>query len=418
MLDTPKIASISDTWSGQESLSHLYYTSKEVYDVDINMITDSQWLLAGHISQIPKRGDFFLFEVGIENIIVTRESPERIRAFYNVCRHRGSRICTKPAGSVRTLTCPYHSWSWNLDGTMRGAPQMPAEFRKELYNLHEVHVGVFEGIIFLNFSASEPPSFEEFVCRFRDMVQPHQLAKTKIAYRKSYPTTANWKLVAENFQECYHCGPSHPTYCSVHSKVKLLGFIGGRSVGTTEAVAAFEPLMVNWEEKASAMGHYTGRFTDDCDSPHMQQGVRTPYLTDAETETRDGKLVAPFLGSYTQSDGASSYAVFCPLNTALINADYAVLISFIPRGVNSTDVECIWLVHEDAVEGKDYDVARLIDVWDTTLTEDKKIVEDNQLGVNSSVYKPGPHSYMEAGATSVVGWYLKQYGRYMGSGRT
>ncbi|BCH05170.1 hypothetical protein MesoLj131b_71690 (plasmid) [Mesorhizobium sp. 131-2-5] len=301
-----------------------------------------------------------------------------------------------------------------MDGTMRGAPEMGPEFRKENYSLHEVHVGLFEGIIFLNFSKGEPPSFSNFASRFSDLVEPHQLSKTKVAYRKSYPTTANWKLVVENFLECYHCGPSHPTYCSVHSKLKLKGFIGGRQVGSNEALSAFEPLLLEWQEKASAMGHYTGRFTDDSESDHLQQGVRTPYLTDALTESRDGKLVAPFLGTFTQSDGASTYAVFSPLNSALINADYAILVSFVPRSVNHTDVECIWLVNETAREGEDYDVERLIDVWNTTLTEDKKIVEDNQLGVSSSMYTPGPHSYMEARVTSVLGWYLKHYEKYAG----
>lgn len=187
-------------------------------------------------------------------MIVIRNRAGEVNAFYNVCRHRGSRVCLESAGSKRVLTCPYHSWSYDLDGNLRSANLMPADFDPSTVRPARVHVGVFEGLIFLNFSDSAPPDLETFVAPFRDLLRSHGLRNTKVAGRKLYPTAANWKLVVENFFECYHCNSAHPTYCSVHDKLKMLAFGAGVGSGDGDDMARYEAKLTNWEDFSSALG--------------------------------------------------------------------------------------------------------------------------------------------------------------------
>lgn len=398
-------------WPGDESLSGEHYTSADIFDVDIEALVKSQWLLVDHASRIPNRGDFFLFEIGKESIIIVRQGPEDIGAFYNVCRHRGSRVCVKPEGNARVLTCPYHAWSYGLDGSLRGAPMMPSSFDKALYGLKPVHADVFEGLIFVNFAKDEPPDFERHVAPFRALICPSALSRTKIAVRKSYPTAANWKLVVENFFECYHCGPAHPTYCAVHDRLKLRAqFVGmdkTRLSAEHPEIEAYEQVRAAWQKQAAGMGHPVGGFADDPNSESLQQGSRSPIGNNHLTETKRGMPAAPLLGAYLQYDGGRTGALFNSVSSTFVSNDFGVLIRITPRSAQMTDVEAMWLVREDALVGDDYDPEEIAHVWDVTLNEDKTIVENNQLGVNSSVYEPGPHSFLEGRVSDFIEWYLR-----------
>jgi Rieske 2Fe-2S family protein len=387
------------------SLSRALYSDPEVFEADLRMLTTTQWLLVDHASRIPAAGDYFLFDIGCENLIIVRDKAQQVRGFYNVCRHRGSRVCLQPHGHVGSFVCPYHAWSYDLDGRLRGAAAMPEGFDKSAHGLKPVHIRTLAGFIFVNLSAAALPDFEHFADRFRPYLAPHGFESAKVAVRVSYPTEANWKLVVENFKECYHCKPAHPTYCSVHDPQKLLAFGAGPGSASGDLAERFHGELKQWERETQAKGHPVGMFTDDASSTWFQTACRLPIGRGYVTEALGGKPVAPLMGSFAEYDGGQTAIVFNPISYIMASNDHAAVMRFTPRGPLQTDVETLWVVRGDAVEGRDYDPQALIKVWDVTLREDKVITENNQLGVLSHSYAPGPHSLHETRISDFLDWY-------------
>jgi phenylpropionate dioxygenase-like ring-hydroxylating dioxygenase large terminal subunit len=393
------------------SLPQHFYSDTHVFESDIRFIGETQWLLVDHASRIPRAGDYFIFKVGRESVIVVRDKQLHVRAFYNVCRHRGSLICLNSAGNASAFTCPYHAWTYDLTGRLIGASSMPSNFDKKAHSLRPVHVQVESGLIFLNFADGEPPSFDEFIAPTRPFLAPHDFDTAKAAVQIIYPTEANWKLVVENFLECYHCKPAHPTYCSVHSAEKLLALGAGPGSSSGDLAKRFEGELARWEDDTRKAGQVTGTFGDafnsnDFTAPYFQGGGRAPIKSGYLTESLDGKPVAPLMGSYAAYDGGQTAIGFNPITYVMASNDHAVMFSFVPRGPLSTDVIATWLVRSDAEPLRDYDPKSLIAVWDITLKEDKTITENNQLGVLSRAYVPGMHSLHEKRISDFVSWYL------------
>ena len=400
----------ASTWVYGNSLPADLYVSDAIFRDDLEWLLKSQCFLTGHVSQIPEPGDFFLYEIENESVILTRNKSGDVNAFHNVCRHRGSRVCLEQQGNKRLFTCPYHAWSYDLDGQLRAASSMPEGFDKGANSLLPINVGVFEGLIFINFaSADDAPDFETFTKRFAPLMQEQGLGTAKVAARKSYPTQANWKLVVDNFFECYHCATAHPTYCQVHDKMKLLAF-GAVGHSDDPEMAEYKSWLSEWEAEAKAKGYPTGMFHDDAASAHFQAANRLPIAKGAVTESLDGQPIAPLMSTREQFDGGQTGCVFSPLSTVLINNDHAVIFLFIPMDTQQTRVETIWLVAPDAEEGKDYDPEALMRLWDTTLKEDKTITQNNQLGVSSRGYQPGVLSDREAWIAEFGKWYVQQRG--------
>jgi Rieske 2Fe-2S family protein len=230
-----------------------------------------------------------------------------------------------------------------------------------------------------------------------------------VAARRSVPNAANWKLVVENFLECYHCKPAHPLLCSIHDEKKLLAFGAGAGSGD-EFVRDFEPVFSAWEGVEKAKGGYTGQHSDT--GPHFQSFGRVPIGRDSVTESVDGKPVAPPMLKSGELDGAQIYMTFNPVSTVLANGDYAVIFRFTPRGPQLTDAEAVFLVRGDAAAGRDYDEQQLVKFWEVTLGEDKKITQDNQSGVNSVAYRPGLYSKQEQRIADFTRWYLQSVEPY------
>ena len=172
------------------SLEQPFYCDPALFKADLASVFGNQWLLAGHVSQIPETGDFFLFEIGGESIIVVREDENRINAFFNVCRHRGSRICLEAAGRKRLLVCPYHAWSYALDGRLKSARLMPDEFDANKFGLHPCHIQLFEGLIFLNLEPEAPADLESLYSAYRPLAVQQGLTRARVANRRCYPTQA------------------------------------------------------------------------------------------------------------------------------------------------------------------------------------------------------------------------------------
>ena len=395
------IQGLLDSHVTGHALQQAFYSDPDVFSVDREKILDSLWHLAGHVSRIPESGDYFLFRLCGEEIIIVRGKDDNIHAHYNVCRHRGSRICKTSDGRKSALVCPYHAWTYNLDGSLRRARLMPDGFSVEDYGLHACRVKVLDGVIFVSL-AEEQVGFDDIAADCREYLSFHGIENAKIARRLDLPTHANWKLVVENFIECYHCIPSHPEYCSVHSELKLLAAGAGMGSGPEAACREYEMELNAWRAQVEASGHPFIESASDNGAGMARMPIREGFLT----ESQDGRPVSTLMGRFKEYDGGVTYIAFNYLNYLLASNDHALLIRFTPISELVTDVEAIWLVDGDAIEGVDYEPERVSWVWEVTLKQDATITEDNQAGVLSSRYQPGPYSAQEMMNCHFTRWYL------------
>ncbi len=400
-----QIELLIDAAAQQSTRAQPFYCDDDVFALDMQKVVTRKWLLVDHVSRIPEPGQFFLYEVGLESINVIRDNDMTINALFNVCRHRGSLICLEKQGKRISLTCPYHSWTYGLDGSLRAARFMPAQFNRQEHGLHPCHIRVHHGFIFLNLSPGEEPDFEQDFAVFEPHLEFHGFADAKIAHKQSYPTNANWKLLVENFFECYHCASAHPEFCSRHPHEALIAIGAGPSSGLTDALEKFLPVLEAWEEQAGQLGRPKGAVDDDEHSAHMKFYQQRPHRSDIKSETRDGEPVACLMGKRTGFDHGRMHLSFSPFNQIIACNDFAALIVFTPRSAMRTDVDITWLVDAKA---EDVDVDRIIWMWDVTTRQDKVITENNQRGILSNRYRPGCLSNQEHRVATFNKWYLNQ----------
>jgi Rieske 2Fe-2S family protein len=380
-------------------LEQRFYTDPEIYRLELERIISRNWVLAGHISQIPAPGDFFVTEMAKESAIVVRGSDGTVKAFANVCRHRGSLVCLEASGSTRKFECPYHGWMYDIDGNLTAARAMPKDFDKASHGLHPVSVDVLGGLIFVCY-CDDPPSLEG---ARRDLAEPFAMFgfdDLRVAEKKTYPIAANWKLAIENYQECYHCATAHPEYARMHT--------------LTLDPAKRDRIQNKMRSRFESCGlkDIEHDYVDTYARPG-EQGYgysRTALFEGYKTGSRDGEALAPLLGKLEGYDGGASDFTFGPFSFLLVYSDHVVAYVFKPVDQANCVCEIYWLVRGDAVEGKDYDVAELTWLWDVTTQADKKIITNNWKGVNSRYFRPGPFSNMERMEKRYIEWILQQLG--------
>jgi phenylpropionate dioxygenase-like ring-hydroxylating dioxygenase large terminal subunit len=363
------------------ALERAFYVRDDVFERDMDLLLD-RWICVGHASEVAEPGDFLVAELGLESAIVVRGEDGILRALNNVCRHRGSRICAGPSGNVSVLTCPYHAWSYRLDGRLRAAREMPDRFDPSAYALKALPITVIGGLILISFSQS-PPRLDAVEAALGAMTERYGWKSAKVAHKQTYCVAANWKLVLENYHECYHCAVAHPEFSVHHALAKPKG----RPMSGAGDIEVWG---------------------DEPDGAEVARLMTSDLTAGSMTGSADGKLVAPVMES---ADGAAGDCVFAEagfLSAFLAYADHGVIYRFIPRATLRTEMEVAWLVRGDAVEGRDYDLGRLIWLWDVTSLADKKIIEMNQAGVRSRAYEPGPYSLMEPGARAYTDRYLSE----------
>ena len=213
---TQTISELIDSQKPGWALAQRFYTDPDIYALELERIITRNWILAGHESQLPERGDFKVLNVGNESAIIVHGEDGSIKAFANVCRHRGSLVCLESEGNTRKFECPYHGWIYNSDGDLIAARSMPKDFDKKPYSLNPVSVNVVHGLLFICFSDS-PPSLEGAKKELAEPMAMFDFKNLKVAAQKSYSISANWKLAIENYQECYHCATAHPEYAKLHT---------------------------------------------------------------------------------------------------------------------------------------------------------------------------------------------------------
>jgi len=399
------LAALIRRHSPGHALEREFYTEPEIFERDMDRMLLRHWFCAAHASSVPRPGDFVVVELGSESLIIVRTHQGEIRALVNVCRHRGSRICTARSGKAPAgrFTCPYHAWTYDLDGRLLVAQQMPEPFKRDQLGLKSLAVRVVEGLIFTTFAA-QPLDFAPAEEALSRTARVHGWGKAKVAQRKQYSIKANWKLAIENYMECYHCKPAHAEYSKRHVYAR--------------PAKQSEQLEQAGRRRAEARGIFIADVDQyGCAAKPGSESVsvfRSALYEGVASATPDSRPIARLMGEFSDYDGNSTYFDIGPLSDFLAYADHGVIYRFVPRDAQHTEMEVIWLVHEDAVEGTDYDVERLAWLWDITSVEDKRIVELNQAGVNSRFFEPGPYSLQEPYARRFVEWYLSELARETG----
>lgn len=379
------------------SLDQRFYTDDAVYELELERIINRNWILAGHESELPDAGDFKVFRVANESAIIVRSKDGTIKAFANVCRHRGSLVCLESNGNAKKFTCPYHGWTYDTDGNLIAARNMDSDFDASTHGLKSVSLDSVHGFLLVCFTDS-PLSLEG--CK-NDLAEPMALLDTKnlkVAAHKEYPIPANYKLSIENYQECYHCATAHPEYARMHTLMldrKKRARVQQNMLEKME-VCGLRNIEFDYLDNKARPGEMGYAYS------------RTALFEGYETGSRDGNPVAPLLGSLSGYDGGASDFTFGGFSFMLAYSDHVVAYVFTPVDKDNSKCEIYWLVRNDAEEGSDYDVDALTWLWDVTTIADKTIIVNNSKGVHSRYYEPGPFSGMEDAERSYIEWILKE----------
>jgi glycine betaine catabolism A len=404
------VATLAAEYRPGSALPGAFYSNEAVYRADLERIWRTGWLFAGHSCEIQNTGDYFTLDVGPDSIAIVRGADGVIRGFHNVCRHRGSLVCTESAGHAKKLVCPYHQWTYGLDGELIACRGMGDDFDKSQFSLKQVSVHDFDGLIY--FSLAEDQWDTK---RAREVIstlaRPQGFAKAKVAKVVDYVVKANWKLVWENNRECYHCNVNHPQYIKAN-------FDHYNADDTTPRIKAQIDAAVSRAEALPSLADSNGTRKDggmtmfpDVENNIWYSANRTPLIDGYVSESMDGKKVAPLMGDYSDYRCDTLRMRTLPNFWNHSSCDHAVSTRLLPAGPQLTSIRVWWLVNADAIEGKDYDLAKLTPFWQLTSEQDWEICERQQRGVNSSAYSPGPYSkYKEYNVDAFVRWYMKLIG--------
>lgn len=397
--DPGRIATLRNAYRAGGPLQRAFYTAPDVFNADLDRIWRRQWLYAGHTCQIPNAGDWMTWSIGADQVLLVRGRDGEIRAFHNVCRHRGARICNAGQGTSKLLVCPYHAWTYDLDGRLRTVTEREFGVPSAEMGLMPIALRDLGGLLFIALG-DDPVSFDQPAAEIAPAMAQQGFADARVAHTIRYRVQANWKLVFENNRECYHCDSAHPEYVSGTYDTARFDAARLPEVERQTAAAAtrFESLGLGSAVASSTM---TGT--------HWRVS-RSPLMDGWQTQSLDGRPVAPLMGRMRDRDRWSRGTLRCtvfPNFWQHASDDHAVATRLTPIDAVTTEVDVTWFVHKDAEAGRDYDIARLLPFWQRTSEQDWVICAANQLGVASPAYRPGRYSLTrEPNVQQFIDWYL------------
>lgn len=340
------------------------YYDEGVFREEIERLFLCHWLNVGHVTQIPNPGDFFTRDIGTESLLFIRGSDGRIRGFYNVCRHRGTRIVTDEKGEkLRSIVCPYHAWTYSTEGKLVGAPHTDTleDFDKEDFGLYGVKTESWGGFIWANLDPKAAPLKEQIASLIK-LTERWDIASLRLGAKHVYEVDANWKILAENYSECYHCAPIHP-----------------------------------------GLNRVTPYLTGDNDAYMAQGANRTAinggfqtFASDYQSMTRSGYTKRPPLKGMNEEDRKRIYYwVVFPNMFFSVHPDYLMIHRDWPQSPTHSRIECEWYFEPETIARPDFDPSDAVDMWDEINRQDWAVCERTQLGVRSRAWAGGRFSEQE-----------------------
>jgi Rieske 2Fe-2S family protein len=355
--------------AGAKTLPQRYFVSPAVFAEEQEKVFSKQWVLVGHQSQIAKSGDYFTAEVAGESLIIVRDKRGEIHGFYNVCRHRGSRLIENRNGQSQGIQCPYHAWTYGLDGRLIGAPHMDdvPGFDKADYSLRPVSLALWEGFIFVNLADASARhggqaarggymSLEEWFAPLAGKFSRWNQPALRSARRIEYDVGANWKLIFQNYSECYHCLGVHP--------------------------------------ELSKISPHDSAKNDLTEGPFLGGFMR---IASDKSLTMSGHTCALPVGDFGDEDFrfVFYYSIF-PNMLLSLHPDYVMVHQLRPESPERTLILCDWFFHPDAFNREDFRPDDAIEFWDMVNRQDWHVCELSQQGISSRAYVPGPYSARES----------------------
>jgi Rieske 2Fe-2S family protein len=347
-----------------------------------------------------------------DSVIIVRGDDGQVNALHHVCRHRGSVICQEAEGSLKRFICPYHQWTYDRSGNLLLQRGMQEDLDKSQLGLQQAHAREVEGMIFVSL-AETPVDFNPVEKAIGPVAKPQGLAYGKVAKIMDFDVMANWKLVWENNRECYHCNVNHPQYI----KANFDHYNADDAI--PRVVEHLKKVTTRLEFKLAAQGMSLREETGMTEFPDPEHGIwyaanRTPLVEGYVSESMDGHQVAPLMGDYTDPEVGTLRIRSLPNFWIHASCDHSVAVRLTPRGLANTDIRMIWLVDGKAQEGKDYELDKLLPFWLLTAEQDWHICTNQQAGVSSHAYTPGPLSkYKEYNLDRFIRWYLQEMRNYI-----
>ena len=402
--DEARLLELLDARAPAHSLPGPCYTDPALHEVDLRLVWQRQWFFVGTVAEVPEAGDFLTVDVGTASVVVLRDDDEQVRALRNVCRHRGSRLVSGSHGCVGNIVCGYHHWTYGTDGRLLHAPQLPPGVDPGGLGLRPVHLREVAGLLFVCLGDEPPEDIDDVARVVAPYVAPHQLGRTKVAAQVDLVEDGNWKLTMENNRECYHCD-GHPEL-----RCTFFPTWGLSDDQVPDAMRAdhdrYLAALVDLERRSDGLGLPHGLVEDLVERPLGFRVQREPLDGAGESFSPDGtRLVRRLLGDLPEAQLGHLGLHTQPNAWFHFQADHVVTFAALPLAVDRTLVRTTWLVHEDAVEGVDYEVEELTATWRATNEQDAAFVGGTQAGVADPGYLPGPYSEAEQQVEAFVSWY-------------
>jgi Rieske 2Fe-2S family protein len=345
----------SDTHQLEETLPGETYLDDAHFAMERARIFHAEWFCAGRMQGLEDKGDYRLVNIAGESILIVR--GDKLQAFHNVCRHRGAELIPSPDGAEQAghfqagIRCPYHSWNYKLNGELHSTPHRNVD--KECFGLHNVELDTWGGFVFVRIRSGEQ-DLATVVSEAAEHLKRYPLADLRIAQRIDYEVAANWKVILENYNECYHCAGVHPELCKI---VPAFRKNGGMDL--------------DWD-KGIPQKDGTNTFT----MTGTSNRAPFPELNDDEKERHKGELIYPNM-------------------LISLSMDHAAVFYLYPRSVACTHITCEFLFHPDEMSKVDFDPLDAVEFWDLVNKQDWEICESVQRGMSSQKFNSGFYGPME-----------------------
>ena len=340
-----------------DTLPSAYYYEAEHFERELRQIWYRQWLCVGRADAVAAVGDYQVVEVGDQSVLIVRGKDDRLRAFHNTCRNRGSILCEQAQGKFRgeRIVCPYHSWTYSLEGELIATPWRleGGGFDAANFPLYAVAVGEWAGFVFINLDENATAFDERTLGDTPSTLANWNLGETITAHTMTVDLACNWKAFWDNFNECYHCPNVHPELCRIVPQFR--------------------------------QGLATGQVVRDGDDNG------SPFVEGAVTWSVGGKTDLPWFEGLTEREqrAGQTFGVFPPSGYVVGHVDYARVVHMLPIGPERTRLNASWLLPPKSMEQPGFSLEKLVELGEMVVREDGRASELNQKGLRSNRHKSG-----------------------------